>query len=197
MSYPQAWTELAQDARTSSVYEARAFRPSRPDCFQFTDPGGGEHFAVRSLTPYGEVDDLDPQIRALLLPKEAAGSDYTLFRVPRGSLTLRGASFGQGKERALELRDAYQRLGSVAHLLTRAVPSPPLSLADFGIERRTGELLLIPPLELGHGTQDPETQLRSIETSITKTFRSVLPQATYQELITAVDQGFQEEPHEH
>jgi hypothetical protein len=192
MAYPPNWNQLVEAERASGVFVARAFRPTNPECLQFTDSEGGEHLAVAGLSPYGETDRLVPEVQATLLDTETQGEDYTLLRVPQATLTLRQASFGSGKERTLDLKDSYRRLGRLARQLTDNVPSAPLGLADFGINKRTGKLILLPPLELGRGTQDRSVQFESIAASISKTFMSLLPPDVYGGLIEEVRDGFGE-----
>ena len=192
MAYPPNWNQLVEAKRDSSVFVARAFRPTNPECIQFTDSEDGEHLAVAGLSPYGETDHLVPEVRATLLDTEAQGEDYTLLRVPQATLTLRQASFGSGREKTLDLKDSYRRLGQLARQLTDNVPAAPLGLADFGINKRNGRLILLPPLELGRGMQDRQAQFESIAASISKTFVSLLPERVYGGLIEEVRDGFGE-----
>jgi hypothetical protein len=192
MNYPSQWNELLRDQNAVDVYVARAFRPINGDFTQFTDSTGGEHVAVRSLTPYGEAASLEPSLAAALLATEAQGQDYTVLRIPSGTLTVRQASFGNSKSHALDLKDTYRRLGRLAGHLTEKVASPTLSLADFGVNKRTGDLVLLPPLDLGHGTHDQHAQVEGIAASIDRTFKSLLPQSVSLELIDEVRSGFGE-----
>lgn len=179
----QTWQQLTRSKDIRMVTPARAFREQSSDYFQIIGSDGCEHIAVRGERPYGAHVSLPGAVGRLLLHQEASGVDYRLFAVPAEMLSLQQVSAGANYRANGLLRNLYRRTGQSLSQLIDAVPIPPLQLEDFGVEKRTGRLALLPPTELGVGTTEPVVQLESMANSIAQLFGGHVPATAYEALI--------------
>ena len=156
------WSELIMSKQIKSSPAFSSLRPGNPDVLQYDD-AGHNLLAVKSTAPYGV---LSGQLGEHFLPVVTRKSDHTLLELPEEVLSLSALTLGTGYKRHELLGETYKSVGRAVSqvLITNGVTADKLTLDDVAVERTTGKVLFIPPIDFHAG--DSANAVQSLTDSI-------------------------------
>lgn len=180
------WSELLTTAGPDAVEPVRRLRNGAGNgTFQYFEHGE-EKFAVHGTRPYGALTGVD---RPDLLRLEDTGSDYSIFDVQEDTLSLKAITLGTGRRNTDLLRRTYGRVGSALGSMIGEMRVPLLGVADFAIVRPSGDVLFLPPVQFGEGTNDPGEHSQFFAASLHRAFTGPWAESDVQELSSIVASG--------
>lgn len=187
------WSDLQMKRKKDIVPPFQSLRPGNESVRQFSSEGH-TLLAAQGAEPYGTLPaNRTENIKGLLKAVEV-GPDYTVFEVPEESIALRALTLGTGSREIELLEPTYRNVGrTVTRIYAEGINAPHLSIDDIAIGRRTGEVYLMPPVELvdTESGSDPTIERPALRHSL-ESLGGSFPAAAISRLQDVLDEGLRD-----
>jgi|GEM_PF-5906299 len=186
------WSTLIE--QYNSVPTTHELRPGEEDILQYLN-GEHEFLAIKDQKPYGALDvtvgETEPEVFCFT-PVEQ-NQEYTTFILPEETIALRAAIFGTNYRNSAQLVSVFHNIGGAVSELSRQVEVPDLTLDDFAISRRTGQLYVVPPVHFKPLMVESEKDAeQALVHSFSQALRFWTPESR-EELLSNIASGFEDE----
>ena len=193
MPHFENWSNLVEATAGHALAPLSALRPGSLNVREFSEDGKA-YLAVRGQAPYGAVAPADLQsapITGLLTPVEATRS-FTLFELPEDSLSLSAVTLGTGERHFDALLPIYRKVGSMLFTIMdrTGLRMPLLEVTDIALDRSSGDVFMVPPVEIGRGTRNGTAHALKLGGSLIEHFQTSVDPDVLADLSLAFEGGF-------